>query len=102
LAQDATAALLRELRNQYDFVIVDTSPVLPVVDPLLIGQHVDGALISVMRDVSRMPNVYAAHQRLTAGGVRVLGAVVNGVRNELYGSTYSYGYAPQKTTGVAE
>jgi capsular exopolysaccharide synthesis family protein len=102
LAQEATAALLREWRNQYDFVIVDTSPVLPVVDPLLIGQHVDGALISVMRDVSRMPNVYAAYQRLAAGGVRVLGAVVNGVRNELYGSAYSYGYAPRKTTGVAE
>ena len=53
---------------------------LPVVDPLLIGQLADGTILSVLRDVSRMPSVYAAHQRLTAGGVRVLGAVVNGVR----------------------
>jgi hypothetical protein len=36
--------------------------------------------------------VYAAHQRLCAAGVRVLGAVVNGVRGELYGAAYAYGY----------
>jgi len=63
--------------------------VLPVVDALLIGQHVEGTILSVLRDVSRMPNVYAAHQRLSAAGVRVLGAVVNGVRSELYGA-YRY------------
>jgi hypothetical protein len=47
-------------------------------------------ILSVLRDVSRMPNVYAAHQRLTAGGVRVLGAVVNGVRGDMYGAAYAY------------
>ena len=71
-------------------MIIDTSPVLPVVDPLLIGQLADGTILSVLRDVSRMPNVYAAHQRLTAGGVRDSGAVVNGVRGEAYGATYPY------------
>ena len=90
LAQDGVAGrLLRQFREEFDFVIIDSSPVLPVVDPLLIGQLADGTIISVLRDVSRMPNVYAAHQRLTAGGVRVLGAVVNGVRGEAYGA-YPY------------
>jgi polysaccharide biosynthesis transport protein len=92
LAQDAMGVLLRQLRERFEFIIVDASPVLPVVDPLLLGQHVDGTILSVMRDVSRMPSVYAAHQRLTTAGVRVLGAVVNGVRGELYGATYAYRY----------
>jgi capsular exopolysaccharide synthesis family protein len=100
LAQDATRDLLQSLREQFEFIIIDTSPVLPVVDPLLIGQHVDGAIISVLRDVSRMARVYAAHQRLVHGGIRVLGAVVNGVQGDLYGGKYGYKYAsrsaPQK------
>jgi capsular exopolysaccharide synthesis family protein len=93
LAQDATRDLLQTLREQFEFIIIDTSPVLPVVDPLLIGQHIDGAIISVLRDVSRMARVYAAHQRLVNGGVRVLGAVVNGVRGEMYTGKYGYKYA---------
>jgi succinoglycan biosynthesis transport protein ExoP len=88
--EDGAGRILRQFREEYDFVIIDSSPVLPVVDPLLIGQHTDGAILSVLRDVSRMPNVYAAHQRLTAGGVRVLGAVVNGVRGDMYGAAYAY------------
>jgi succinoglycan biosynthesis transport protein ExoP len=91
LARDGIAGrIIRQFREQYDFVIIDSSPVLPVVDPLLLGQMADGTILSVLRDVSRMPSVYAAHQRLVAGGVRVLGAVVNGVRGEVYGTTYPY------------
>jgi capsular exopolysaccharide synthesis family protein len=82
-------SILGRFRQEYDFIVIDTSPVLPVVDPLLIGQQADGAILSVLRDVSRMPSVYSAHQRLTASGVRVLGAVISGVRGEDYG-TYSY------------
>jgi succinoglycan biosynthesis transport protein ExoP len=91
LSQDGVAGrIIRQFREEFDFVIIDSSPVLPVVDPLLIGQLVDGTIISVLRDVSRMPSVYAAHQRLIAAGVRVLGAVVNGVRGEAYGTAYPY------------
>ena len=82
--------IIEQFRAEFDYVIIDSSPVLPVVDPLLIGQMVDGTILSVLRDVSRMPSVYAAHQRLIAGGVRVLGAVVNGVRGEVYGAAYPY------------
>src|SRR5205823_8318983 len=54
LAKDIAGDLLRDLRKRFDFIVIDTSPVLPVVDPLLIGQHVDGAILSVLRNVSRM------------------------------------------------
>jgi capsular exopolysaccharide synthesis family protein len=90
LAQDGAGRVLAALRENYDFVIIDTSPVLPVIDALLIGQHTDGTLLAVLRDVSRMAGVYAAHQRLTAGRVRILGAVVNGVRGGVYGAAYPY------------
>jgi capsular exopolysaccharide synthesis family protein len=90
LAQDGAHQLIESVRERFDFIIIDTSPVLPVVDPLLLGQHADCVILSVLREVSRMPRIYAAYQRLTEGGVRVLGAVMNGVRIDRYGVRYPY------------
>lgn len=80
-------------RNQYDFVIVDSSPVLPVTDPLLLALHADGVLVSLMQGVSRMPLANEAYKRMTALGIRVLGAVVNGTPVRGYG--YSAAYFPK-------
>jgi polysaccharide biosynthesis transport protein len=57
---------------------VDSAPVLPVADTLLLGQHVDAALFSILRDVSQLPKIHAARERLTALGVPILGAVLSG------------------------
>jgi capsular exopolysaccharide synthesis family protein len=78
LAQDNVHELFVQLKEQYDFVIVDSCPVLPVADGLLLAQHMDGVLLAVLRDVSRTPAVYAANQRLQNLGIRILGAVVIG------------------------
>jgi polysaccharide biosynthesis transport protein len=94
LAQDAIAPVLNQLKEQYEFIIIDSSPVLPVVDALVIGQHVDVVIFSLLREVSRIPNVYAAYQRLATLGIRMLGAVVNGVQKDAYGVSYKY-YARQ-------
>jgi polysaccharide biosynthesis transport protein len=75
-----------ELKENYDFLIVDVSPVLPVADALLIGEHADAVVMSVLRNVSRLPAVHAAQQRLASLGIRVLGAVVIGEGLEMYGN----------------
>jgi polysaccharide biosynthesis transport protein len=84
-----------ELKEQYDFLIVDASPVLPVADALLIGEHADAVLLSVLRNVSRLPAVHAAQQRLASLGIRVLGAVVIGEGMEVYGQVRYPTTAPQ-------
>jgi capsular exopolysaccharide synthesis family protein len=94
LAQDGVGAMLGQLKEQFDFIVVDSSPVLPVADALLIGQNVDVVIFSLLRDVSRIPNVYAAYQRLSTLGIRMLGAVVNGVSRGAYGYSYQ-DYAKQ-------
>jgi succinoglycan biosynthesis transport protein ExoP len=88
LAQDNVAAIFEELRGQFDYVILDSAPVLPVADSLLLAQHVDGVIFSILRDESRLPRVYAAQQRLASLGVRILGAVINGTPGDAYGSAY--------------
>jgi capsular exopolysaccharide synthesis family protein len=91
LAQNGIVDILAAVRGQYDFVLVDSAPVLPVADSLLMAQAVDGVLLSLMRDVSRMGPVYAAHLRLAALNVRMLGAVLAGTRPlELYEHKYRY------------
>src|ERR1700722_19022334 len=91
LAQDNVGSLFEQLKQQYDFILIDTPPVLPVTDTLLLGQHVDGVVMSVLRDVSRAPAVYAAQQKLAPLGVTMLGAVVLGTEAEF--GNQSYGYA---------
>jgi len=90
LAQEGVKAQFAQLKQQYDFIIVDSCPVLPVADSLLLGQHVDAVMFSILRNVSRMPAVHAAQQRLTALGIRTLGAVVIGASGD--GDSVSYDY----------
>lgn len=90
LAFDVVPKLFERLRLHYDFVIVDSCPILPVTDSMLVGQHVDAVIFSLLREVSRMPRVYAAYQRLSSLGIRMLGAVVNGTQHERYPSDYHY------------
>ena len=81
-------SIFEKLRDEFDFIIVDSHPVLAATDSLLIGQHVDAVLLSLMRDVSQMHNAHAACQQFASLGIRVFGAVVNGVPVRSFGKTY--------------
>jgi capsular exopolysaccharide synthesis family protein len=99
LSQGNLDAIFEEVKDQYDYVIVDSAPVLPVADSLQVCQHVDAVIFSVLRDVSRLPKVNAAYERLAILGVRMLGAVVAGTRCEDYVASYSYNMQqPQSST----
>jgi len=88
LAQDTVRTLLEQLKQQYDFIVIDSAPILPVNDTLLLAQNVDNVVFSVMRDISRMPQIQEARRRLDAVGARTMGAVVLGVENEFGTSEY--------------
>jgi polysaccharide biosynthesis transport protein len=81
LSQAATTDLIAALKADFEFVIIDSGPVLKVADPLLVGQHVDAAVLSALRDISTVPRLYEASERLSSVGVTVLGVVVNGIND---------------------
>lgn len=94
--QHRLANILHRLKRQHDFILIDTSPVLATPDTLLIGQHVDGVIFSVLRGVSRLPAVYTARERMEMLGVPIVGAVVGKADLKGYGNySYSYSYAPK-------
>jgi Mrp family chromosome partitioning ATPase len=101
LAGQRMREVLDQLRPNYEFIVVDSAPVLPVADSQLIGQHTDGVVFSIMRDVSRLPQVYAAYERLSVLRIRTLGAVVNGISGGSYGAGDYYYIANSSSAETA-
>ena len=67
-------------RTNYDYVIVDTPPVLMVSDPTIVASHVDAALL-VMRIRKRCrPNAKETIELLRRSNTIVMGVVVNNVK----------------------
>jgi Mrp family chromosome partitioning ATPase len=99
VAQTGLSDLLTQLRGQYDFVVVDSSPVLPVPDALMIARHTDGVLFAVMEDVTRMHHLATAIDRMNRVGAQLIGAVVNGSHeadHQTYGQYARYLKAAQQ------
>ena len=88
------AELIGQFRQMYDLIIIDTPPVLPVADALIMGRWADGAVMAARYDASRLPLVERANRQIIAAGIPVLGVVVNGVKghDQAYGS-YAYNYS---------
>lgn len=88
LARGGLHPTFERIRAEFDFVVIDSGPVLTDADALLFGQYADAVILSILRDVSRVPRVFEACQRLRAVDLRLLGAVVNGVSFGKYRSYY--------------
>ncbi len=99
LAQGGMEDPIKMLREQFDFVIVDSGPVLTDADVLVIGRLCDGIIMSVLRDVSRLPWVYEACERIRMVDIPLIGVVLNGVsfgKYRPYYSSYTIEVASQK------
>ena len=83
--------LITQLRQLYDLIIIDSPPVLPVPDALILGRWVDGAVLAARYDISRFPLVERARNQLGTAGIAIMGTVINGMRNaDSYYGRYSY------------
>jgi len=84
LVGDRWRLLKRELESQFDFVVIDTSPLLLVSDAMLLAREVDGVVLSVLLGVSQIARVADTVNRLQAIGAELAGVVVNNVQSEVY------------------
>lgn len=90
LAKDGADWLFKEVRKDYEFVIVDCAPVLYAADGGAIGRNVDGAILAVRSHASRLPVVAVACERLEMLGIDLIGAVMVGVQTDFAGYGYQY------------
>jgi tyrosine-protein kinase Etk/Wzc len=101
LAHKNLADCLAIVSARYDYVIIDTAPVLPVSDALVVAAHV-GAIFNIVRGgISTMGEIEEAVKRFTKAGATVTGVVFNDMKPKIgrygYGSKYGkYRYAHYK------
>ncbi len=88
--------LLDVIREKYDYVIVDTPPLLAVTDPAVVAPRVDGLLLTIRLTKNGRPLAHRAKDVLDGIRSNVLGVVVNDTERRGaggYGGGYGYAYA---------
>lgn len=94
---------LANLRNTYEYIVIDTPPLLAVTDAALVGAIADGTLIVVRANRTDSDALRAAVNQLRRLQVPLLGIVMNGVpRGRATGYDYNPSYYPSYSTQVAQ
>ncbi len=87
--------LLKRTREQFDHVILDSPPVLPITDATILASRVDGVVMVVENEATTRAALSRACGVIRHSGGKILGAVLNKVdsrRDGYYGHYYYYGY----------
>lgn len=100
LADPGFEQLLDWARDRYDFIIVDTPPLLAVSDPGNVACRVDAVLLTLRLDKRTRAKAIEARDILDRVGANVLGIVINGVNAKGdYGYQAGYHYTNSSTYG---
>src|SRR5450756_2218277 len=85
--------LMDRLREEYDVIIVDTPPILPVTDAVVASSLADGVILVVQAGRTRSGDVHRAQEALEAAHANLLGVVLNRARRRVNGyyNTRTYG-----------
>jgi capsular exopolysaccharide synthesis family protein len=96
LQSRAMTDLLNATRSQYDVVILDAPPLLPVTDAALLAVKADGAILVISHGKVTREQVRHSIERLDQVDAHLVGLVLNRVpaKGGGYGYGYGYGYAP--------
>lgn len=80
--------LIEDMKEQYDLVIFDSPPVLPVTDAQILSTKVDGTIFIIPKGEVKVDELHQASVRLKNVNAKVLGTVLNKV--EQNADTYYY------------
>ncbi|WP_245634509.1 polysaccharide biosynthesis tyrosine autokinase [Janibacter limosus] len=99
LASEAMSLVLARLAVRFDYVLIDTPPVLPVTDAVVLSTKVDGVIVLVGTTIVHKEQLSATLEALSAVNNTLLGLVLNRVGHKSaggYGASY-YGYYKPET-----
>ena len=85
-------ALLDWAAEHYDFVIVDSPPILAVTDAAIVGQHVGASLLVARFAKTAVKEVEVAIRRFEQNGVVIKGILLNAVEKKASSYYGNYGY----------
>jgi len=90
LASERLKVIIDELRTKFTYIIIDTAPVLPASDAVVLGQLCDALLMVVQSDKTTHHMARDAIKRLNASNVSVAGMILTQA-NVKKGNPYQYG-----------
>ncbi|MCA0387500.1 MAG: polysaccharide biosynthesis tyrosine autokinase [Bacteroidetes bacterium] len=103
MESEAMLHFLNELKDRYDFIILDTPPVIAVTDSEILSRYVDGSILVVSADTTEMELLRRAGEIMRQGKHHFIGAVLNNfVYKSSYGSYYKYYYYYSRSTKTGE
>lgn len=82
--------LMQKFKQDFDFVIYDTPPLMGFSDGKILTPLTDGLVFVVRMGKTRRPNVQQVINDLQVSKLTVLGMVANGVKNYMGGAYYGY------------
>lgn len=88
LGSPAMADLMQGLRAEYDYVVVDTAPLLPVADAAVLSRLADGVIVVANAGLTRRHQLTESLGNLGRVDAPVLGVVLNAVQRDE--ESYSY------------
>ncbi len=95
LSSERLAEMIAELRRYFDFILIDSPPVLPFADAQLLANHADAVMLVVRAGMAQYQTVEKAIESLPAG--KMLGVILNDAEltEEAGYYDYYYNYAQQ-------
>jgi len=92
LSSQALQSLIETLKQEYDLVVFDSAPLLPVSDSVELGKLVDGIVLVVRAGVTEQDFLEEVKRIIETARLRVLGVVLNAVDLARHYGYYRYRY----------
>lgn len=80
LSSDKIKLFFKRLSEDYDYVLVDTAPVVPVTDTVIMATYIDRVIVVCESGELEIDIAQMAKERLENVGANVLGAIINRVK----------------------
>jgi len=94
VSSDRMRALVQEAAKEYDFVILDSPPLLNVADTRILANTVDATILVVKGGDTPRQVVQYAESQARAAGANLMGVVLNNLNTHSNGNShYAYGYS---------
>lgn len=91
LSAETFDKLLETAKANYDYIIIDSTPLFPVIDAAVISEKSDGVLFVVGAEKTKFHDALDAKKQLLKSGCNILGVVLNNVdANKKYYSKSKY------------